>query len=128
MATFFFDNDISFRIAHALSNLVEGHDIVALRDRFPTNTPDTVWIPEVARNDWIVISRDHNQRRRESEHKALRENHARVLYIRYAGNVDTLFADAARLVKNWPKIEAWGLGAAPGTLARLNTADQIENL
>jgi hypothetical protein len=46
MATFFFDNDISFRIAHALSHLVHGHDVIALRDRIPANTPDLEWIPE----------------------------------------------------------------------------------
>ncbi|MCH7904349.1 MAG: hypothetical protein IH944_07245 [Armatimonadetes bacterium] len=128
MATFFFDNDISFRIARALSGLVHGHEVIALRDRFPTDTPDTVWIPEAGKNDWIVISRDHNQRRRDAEHKALMANGVRVLYVRYSGKQDTLFADAARIIKNWPKIQQWGIGAKQGTLARLSTADQIESL
>lgn len=128
LATFFLDNDISFRIAQALGSLVHGHEVIALRDRFPTNTPDTVWIPEAGKNGWIVISRDHNQRRRDAEHKALKANGVRVLYVRHGARQDTLFADAARLIKNWPKIEGWGLTAAPGTLARLNTSDQIENL
>jgi hypothetical protein len=56
MATFFFDNDISFRVARALSELVNGHQVIALRDHFPPDTPDTVWIPQVGTNGWIVIS------------------------------------------------------------------------
>lgn len=55
-------------------------------------------------------------------------NGVRVLYVRYSGKQDTLFADAARIIKNWPKIQQWGIGAKQGTLARLSTADQIESL
>lgn len=128
MATFFFDNDISFRIAHALRHFVEGHEVLALRDRFPTNTPDSEWIPEVGKHGWIVISRDHNQRRMESEHAALRQSGVRVLYVRNGDKQDDLFTDAARIIKNWPKIEAWAMKAESGTLARLNTSDRIENL
>jgi hypothetical protein len=128
MATFFFDNDISFRIAHALRELVHGHDVVALREHFPPNAPDTVWIPEAGKQGWIVISRDQNQRRRDNEHAALKEHGARVLYIRYGGKPDTLYSDAARIIKNWPKIMAWGIAAKPGALARLTTSDRIEDL
>ena len=128
MATFFFDNDISFRIVKALSQLVHEHEVIALRDRFPVNTPDTIWIPEAGRNEWIVISRDQNQRRRESEHQALRDNNVIALYVRSGSKPELLFADAARLIKNWPKIQSWGLSAKPGTLARLSTDDRIEPL
>ncbi len=118
-----------FCIAHALAALVHGHDVFALRDQFPVDTPDTTWIPEVGAKGWIVvISRDQNQRRRESEHQALIANGVRVLYVRYGGKQGDAFChDAARLIKNWPKIEAWGLKSKPGTLARLTTSDQIEN-
>jgi hypothetical protein len=128
MATFFFDNDISFRIANALAQLVHCHDVISLRDRFPTNTPDTVWIPGAGRNGWIVVSRDPNQRRREAEKRALAANGVRVLYVKHSGTAATLYAAAARIIKNWPKIEAWGLSAKPGSLARLNTNDSIETL
>lgn len=128
VATFFFDNDISFRIARVLRELVGQHEVLALRDRFPTNTPDSVWIPEIGKEGWIVISRDQNQRRRDLEHAALKTSGSRVLYVRYGGKPDLLFADAARIIKNWPKIEQWGVKAKPGSLTRLNTSDQIEEL
>lgn len=130
MATFFFDNDISFRIVHALRELVPptDHQLIALRDQFPVDTPDTTWIPAAGRNDWIVISRDYNQRRRDAEHKALKANNVRALYIRHSGNAAELYADAARIIKNWPKIRDWGVSARPSTLARMDTSDHIVNL
>jgi hypothetical protein len=74
MLTFFFDNDISWRIVDALKQLVDPseYELVALREKFPASSKDIAWIPEAGKNGWIVISRDHNQRRRDAEHQALR--------------------------------------------------------
>jgi hypothetical protein len=130
MATFFFDNDISFRIVRALSQLVDPshHELLALRDRFPVNTRDTDWIPEAGANGWIVVSRDHNQRRRDAERRALQEHNVRALYIRQSGNALELYADAARIIRCWPKIRDWGNAAGPGALVKLDTADRIVEL
>ena len=130
MATFFFDNDISFRIVHALRELVPPHEhtLLALRDEFPTNVKDVDWIPVAGEKGWIVVSRDHNQRRRTAEFQALVENNVTALYIRQSGNAVQLFDDAARIIRNWPKICNWGVSASPRTLAKLNTKDQIEVL
>lgn len=127
MATFFFDNDISFRIVHALRELVDPreHELLALRDRYPVDTKDQIWIPEVGRKGWVVVSRDQNQRRRSAEHVALLENEVKALYIRQSGKGTDLFSDAARIIRNWPKIRDWGAGAAPSTLARLDASDRI---
>jgi predicted nuclease of predicted toxin-antitoxin system len=56
MATFFFDNDISFRIVRALKELVHGAELVALRDVYPVDAKDSQWIPEAGTNGWVVIS------------------------------------------------------------------------
>lgn len=128
MATFFFDNDISFRIVHALRQLVHGHELIALRDKFPVEAKDTEWIPEAGKNGWVVVSRDFNQRRRDSEHQALRKHKVRAVYIRQGGKPAELYTDAARIIKQWPKIEAWGSSAQPGTLAKLDTSDRIVEL
>lgn len=128
MATFFFDNDISFRIVHALRALVHDHKLISLREEFPEGAKDTEWIPEAGKEGWIVISRDYNQRRRDSEHEALKEHKVKALYIRQSGNPAELYADAARIIKQWPKIQAWGVAARPGTLAKLDSPDRIVNL
>lgn len=128
MATFFFDNDISFRIANAIKCLVQGHEIIALRERFRIDAHDVDWIPEAGRHGWVVISRDFNQRRGDAEREAMRAHKVRALYIRQSGRPQTLYADAARIVANWPKIEAWGSAARPGELARLDTSNRVIQL
>lgn len=60
---FFFDNDLSFRIAHALNQLAanDGDEVAALRDRFPQSASDTDWIGSLSsdREDpWVVITGD----------------------------------------------------------------------
>lgn len=125
MATFFFDNDISFRIVRALRELVPNHELLALRERFAVSEKDVHWIPEAGKNGWIVISRDANQRRRDAEHRALKENGVIALYIRQGSKPMDLYADAARIIKNWPKISEWGVSAKAGTLARLDTNNSI---
>ena len=44
---FFFDNCVAWRIAEALAILSDrdGHEIIALRNRFPEDCPDEVWMP-----------------------------------------------------------------------------------
>ena len=127
MATFFFDNDISFRIVNALRELIPpgDHVLLALRDKFAVDTKDTDWIPEIGEKGWVLISCDANQRRRDNEHKALKKHGVRALYIRHSGAPKDLHIDAARIIKNWPKIRDWGTTAKPGTLVRLDSKDQI---
>lgn len=127
MATFFFDNDISFRIVNALRELIPpgDHVLISLRDEFPVDAKDVDWIPEVGKRGWIVVSCDANQRRRDNEHQALKKHGVRALYIRHSGAPKDLHIDAARIIKNWPKIRDWGASAKQGTLVRLDTKDQI---
>ena len=127
MATFFFDNDISYRIVEALKELVppDEHELRYLRQEFPMGTKDIDWIPEIGKLGWILISKDYNQRRRETEHRALRDSNVKALYLRQTGGQHEIYADAARIIKNWPKIRDWGTKAKPGTLARLDTQDRI---
>lgn len=128
MASFLFDNDISFRIAAALRELDPRNDIWAMREKVPPDTPDVEWIPQAGNQGLVVLSRDHNQRRRDAEHAALINAGLRVLYIRYSGQQLELYSDAARIIKNWPKIQQWATIAPPGTLSRLTTKDTIESL
>ena len=44
-------------------------------------TRDPVWIPEVARRDWVIVTRDAAIARRPAEIMAVRENRARMVAI-----------------------------------------------
>ena len=58
---FFIDNNLPPALARALNELSapDGFTVVAERDKFPENTPDTDWISALAdEGGWVVITRD----------------------------------------------------------------------
>lgn len=68
--TFFFDNNLSFRLAEGLRGFGEG--VRHLRDEFDPATPDTVWLPEIGRRGWYLITRDKRIARKPAEVRALK--------------------------------------------------------
>lgn len=67
--TFFFDNCLSPQIVEGLK--LFGEDVEHLRNSFAADTPDTIWIPEVAKRGWILITRDKAIRKKPLELEAL---------------------------------------------------------
>lgn len=60
------------------------------RQVFPDETPDRVWIPDVARRGWIIVTRDRRLQHRHIEWMAFLRGKARVLWFRgdRASNVE----------------------------------------
>ncbi len=128
MAVFLFDNDISYRIVNALKQLVPPgeHELKALREEFSQDAKDVEWIPKAGDQGWIIVSKDASQRRRDAERQVLRKHFVRVLYVKQGGKNSEIYAEAARIIRNWPKIAAWGGKAKQGEMAKLTTKDRIE--
>ena len=59
--TYFFDNNISYKLVAILKAL--DADVRHLTDSFPANTPDVVWIPVAGKAGWIVVTADSAIRR-----------------------------------------------------------------
>ena len=57
---FFFDNNLSPKLARSLDALAEPeHRVTHLRQRFPGNTSDVEWMSALAaEEDWIIVSGD----------------------------------------------------------------------
>ena len=57
---FFFDNNLAPKIARGLHEFVSPeHSVVHLKQKFPANTDDTVWMQELGQEkDWIIITAD----------------------------------------------------------------------
>lgn len=55
-----FDNNVSPKVARAINELLrEQSSAVALRDKFPPNTPDEAWIAALgSEGGWAVVSGD----------------------------------------------------------------------
>ena len=130
---FFFDNCISYRIADALAALEDrdGHTIISLRQKFPEDCPDEVWIPELGRErDWVVISGD----------RRIYTNPQRRL-VWTAARITTFFQEpawlsrsfterqkAAKLLAVWGKVVEIAEGVPPGTAFSLPIKGNIRRL
>lgn len=78
-----------------------GHPLIP---EAPLGALDTEWIPEVARRELAVISRDKRIRTKPAELALLREHAMRVFWI--AGKRDlTTWDYLVRVVRRWDEIE-----------------------
>ncbi|GIU99468.1 MAG: hypothetical protein KatS3mg014_1084 [Actinomycetota bacterium] len=69
--TFFFDNNLSPRLVEGLRAF--GEDAMHLRDEFPADTDDTVWLPEIGRRGWYLVTHDKKIRKKPAEIRALKQ-------------------------------------------------------
>ncbi len=104
---FFFDNTTPPRLAEALRAIEgkEGHSILHLRERFPPDTEDAVWITTLAgESDWIIISGDIRISKNEFERKAWLESGLTAFFLAKGWTNLKLWDQAWRLVRWWPDI------------------------
>ena len=102
------DHNISYRIARSLHALFElEHEIVALRDRFPDNTPDIEWIEELDQQGaWAVLTRDLRIRTRPHERKAMDASRIVFFFLAGAWRKSDVAETAVRLIRLVPKMAA----------------------
>src|SRR3990172_10076825 len=67
----FVDRSIPKGVAGALKQVRD--DVRWLEDEFQHDTKETVWLPEIGRRGWLVVSRDKKIRTRPGERRALLE-------------------------------------------------------
>ncbi len=79
---FFCDNNISPKLTRALGILAEPLNIVVhLQDSFPQDTIDVVWITEIKKKGYIVISGDPKIAKNPHERKALISSGLTVFFL-----------------------------------------------
>ena len=65
---FFFDNHLAPKLAHGLNQMVEPeHRVVHLKDDFPGNTEDVVWMQALAKEANLVIVTADNMAMQQSK-------------------------------------------------------------
>lgn len=93
-ATLFIDRDAWSRaLGEALT--AAGIRFVAHHDRFGPSTPDTEWLETAGRENWVVLTRDQNIRRRPNELAAVKAAGI-VMFVLSQGNLSA--AETARIV------------------------------
>lgn len=69
-----------------------------------TDTPDTEWLPVVAAEGWLVISRDHRIRENIAERRAVREHGVKMVAL--AGNdASTKWKQLQLVMQRWDRID-----------------------
>ena len=75
-------------------------------------TPDEEWIAEVARRDWLIVTRDANIQAHRAEITAVRENRARMVALS-GKDATTTWAQLEVLMIQWRRVEDLTQQAGP---------------
>jgi hypothetical protein len=113
------DNNLSPLLAQSIHILVspDGDQVVALRHRFPANTPDDVWISALgAEGGWSVLSGDVRIARRPAEKLAWHQSRLKGFFLAPAWSKHSNLEKAARLLLWWPKLRDQERLVGPGAI------------
>jgi len=124
--TYFFDENLSKRLPAMLAAL--GVAAMHQSDHFPSGTLDTVWIPEIGRREYVLITWDRKTRTRPAEAEALRTFGVTTIYLGPFWGKKQFWAQATWLVKHWPGTEDHVRGCMPGTVAMLQERGNFRRL
>lgn len=99
---FFIDRDLG---RHILPDALEAAGLAVRRhdEHFAPDTPDEVWVPEVAANGWVALSGDQKILRRPLAVAAIRRSRAEILVL--VGNHAPAHELATNFINTMPKIE-----------------------
>ncbi len=117
---FFFDNCISYRYARAIHPLTdrEGNSATALRDKFPVDTADAVWMDWLANDTavWTVISQDLGDPAHPYKVSELVARNLTIFVLVPSWQRHDFWLQAQRLVRWWPVIQNDANDNALGTV------------
>jgi hypothetical protein len=94
-------------------------DAIALRDRFPPDTPDTVFLPQLAGSGIVYLTADTSQTRRVQEARALREAGITALFVAPFWGKLAFWDQAIWLVRRWREIDRFAVTVQAGTCAEI---------
>lgn len=105
---FFFDHNLSPRIARALSELFKDeHIIVALRDKFKSDVTDVEWMRGLsAEGRWVIISGDRKIRKNSAEFHTFRNSPLVGFFMAKSLYKATVVRQTERILNQWPDIVA----------------------
>lgn len=102
-----FDHNLPPRLARCLQALMgDGHEIVALRDKFPPNITDIDLITQLSRESgWVFISGDRRITRNKAEKNVFRSSNVIGMFLSAGLYKANIYIKAQRLIALWPAIE-----------------------
>jgi hypothetical protein len=128
---FLLDHNLSPLLARALNELSRGsgHEVAALRDRFPDNPPDETWLRALGQEGgWAVVTCDASIRRNPGELAAWREAKLTTFFLAKGWSSLQHWAKAAKLVQIWPTIEQSAVSVRAGAAYLVHVKGRLEVL
>ena len=108
--TFFFDNNLSAKLAHGMREF--GEDVTHLTDHFPQDSPDSEWLRFVGENAFVLVTRDEKIRWKPAEIEAFRAFKVGAFFL--GGKKADRCQLIQQVVRNWPRMkEIAGLERRP---------------
>jgi hypothetical protein len=103
---FFFDNNLAPKLAHGLSQMVEPeHHVVHLKDRFPGNVEDEVWMRSLAKEaELVIVTADLRISRNPHEVQAWKEAGHTIFFLNPGWTDLTFWEQANKFTKCFPEI------------------------
>src|ERR1035438_5432419 len=98
------------------------------RTKFPPNTLDVTWIPEIGRRGWVVITADRGISKKPAERKALEEANVISVFMAKGFTTKPIFELVSLFVKWWPDIDRSVQRVKPGTSLQVNPNGKIDLL
>ena len=110
--TYFLDNTFGRQIAAILRLLKV--DAIHLQEEYAPDTKDVVWIPEVSRKGYLLITGDGRIRKGSAERAALEQSQLSAVFLHSGYTSRTIWEQVAFLVQHWPAIEKEARKMKPG--------------
>lgn len=104
---FFFDNCISGNITEAVKILarIQDYEIAHLREKFPEDTQDVLWIRALAEEGrWVIVSGDPKISRDKAERAAWHESGITAFFFGEPFGRMSFWKQAEAVVRWWPDI------------------------
>jgi hypothetical protein len=106
---FIFDNNLPPSFAHAIRELSKREEdvttVLHLRDRYPANTPDVIWLRDLGESGrWFVVSIDRFKKGNDAEREVIRRAGHSLFVLDSQWARQPFWGVAERLVHWWPRI------------------------
>jgi hypothetical protein len=133
---FFFDENIAPALVESLQSLSQREypddTLISYSRRFPRGTKDAIWLPQLAKEeDLIIVSGDVRISRSPHEQAAWLQAGMTTFFLAKGWMNRKFWEQAEHLVKVWPALRREAERAKPGSgyLVRANDhIDQLRNL
>lgn len=125
--TFFFDNCLSHKYAVMIRD-AHGDDVRVLKHHFPPDTADVVWLQEIGRLGWVLVTEDKNIRRKPQERQALYLSKVTAFFLSKSFGELKLQEKGQALVSVWPKIQATTAACQQGSIFSITVGGEVTPL